>query len=87
MNDVVLNTKKIKRFLPADEGHYDQDRPYFTDEIVKLTNVIFVPMSLSSTGMRIGALPGLRLSDIKKMDESGLVCLILPAISFNGDQY
>jgi hypothetical protein len=31
MNDVVLNTKKIKRFLPADEGHYNQDRQYSTD--------------------------------------------------------
>jgi len=36
MNDVVLNTKKIKRFLPNDEGHYNQDRPYSTDEIVKI---------------------------------------------------
>ena len=28
MNDVVLNTKKIKRFLPADEGHYNQGSAY-----------------------------------------------------------
>lgn len=77
MNDVALNTKKIKRFLPADEGHYQGDRPYSTDEIVKIldrcdirSRVIILLMA--STGMRIGALPGLRLSDIKKMDELGL---------------
>ena len=77
MNDIVLNTKKIKRFLPADEGHYNQDRPYSTDEIQQIlarcdirSRVIVLLMV--STGMRVGALPGLRLADVKKFDEFGL---------------
>jgi site-specific recombinase XerD len=77
MNDVVLNTKKNKRFLPADEGHYNQDRLYSTDEIVKILDICdirsrIIILLMTSTGMRIGALPSLRLSDIKKMDEFGL---------------
>ena len=77
MNDVVLNTKKIKRFLPADEGHYNQDRPYSTDEIVKILDICdirsrVIILLMTSRGVRIGALPSLRLSDIKKMDEFGL---------------
>jgi integrase len=77
MNDVVLNTKKIKRFLPNDEGHYNQDRPYSTDEIVKILDKCdirsrVIILLMTSTGMRIGALPCLRLSDIKKMNEFGL---------------
>jgi integrase len=77
MNDVVLNTKKNKRFLPADEGHYNQDRPYSTDEIEKILDICdirsrIIILLMTSTGMRIGALPSLRLSDIKKMDEFGL---------------
>ena len=77
MNDVVLNTKKIKRFLPADEGHYNQDRPYSTDEIQQILSRCdirsrVIVLLMVSTGMRVGALPGLRLSDIKKFDEFGL---------------
>jgi integrase len=77
MNDVILNTKKIKRFLPADEGHYQGDRPYSTNEIEVLLSKCDVRsrviiLLMTSTGMRIGGLPGLRLSDIKKMDEFGL---------------
>ncbi len=77
MNDVVLNTKKIKRFLPADEGHYNQDRPYSITEIQQILDKCdirsrVIVLLMVSTGMRVGAIPGLRLSDIKKMDEFGL---------------
>ena len=77
MNDVVLNTKKIKRFLPPDDGRYQGDRPYTMKEIELLLSKCdirsrVIILLMTSTGMRIGALPGLRLSDIKKMDEFGL---------------
>jgi integrase len=60
MNDVSLNTKKIKRFLPADEGHYNQDRPYSINEIQQISDKCDVRsrviiLLMVSTGMRIGA--------------------------------
>jgi integrase len=63
MNDVVLNTKKIKRFLPPDEGHYADDRPYSVSEIQQILDKCDVSsrviiLLMASTGMRIGALPG-----------------------------
>ena len=77
MNDVVLNSKKIKRFLPADEGHYQGDRPYSIKEIELLLSKCdirsrVVVLLMASTGMRVGAIPGLRIADIKKFDEYDL---------------
>lgn len=77
MNDIVLNTKKIKRFLPDDEGHYADDRPYSVSEIQQILDKCDVRsrviiLLMTSTGMRVGAIPGLRISSIKKMDEFGL---------------
>jgi site-specific recombinase XerC len=91
MNDVVLNAKKIKRFLPADEGHYQGDRPYSTNEIELLLSRCdirsrLIILLMTSTGMRIGALPGLRLSDIKRMDEFGLY-LVYVYIQSKKDRY
>ena len=78
MNDMPLNVDKIKRFLPQDESdHYATDRPYSVKEIECIlekcdvrSRVIILLMA--STGMRIGALPGLRVGDIKRMDEFGV---------------
>lgn len=78
LNDIILNKRKINRFLPLDDD-YDsiRDRPYSTDEISKIldksgvrSKVIILLMA--STGMRLGAIPGLRISDIKKVEEFGL---------------
>ena len=68
---------EIKRFLPADEGHYQGDRPYSVGEIELLLSKCdirsrVIILLMTSTGMRIGALSGLRISDVKKMDEFGL---------------
>jgi len=78
MNDMSLNVDKIKRFLPQDESdHYATDRPYSVKEIELIlekcdvrSRVIILLMA--SAGMRIGALPGLRVGDIKRMDEFGV---------------
>lgn len=37
INDINLNTRKIKRFLPPDESeHYSNDRPYSVNEIERI---------------------------------------------------
>ena len=76
MNDITLKTKKIRRFLPENESnHYD--RPYSIPEIQQLLDKAdirsrVIILLLASTGMRVRAIPGLKLSDIKYIDEFGL---------------
>ena len=78
MNDISLNVDKIKRFLPQDESeHYATDRPYSVTEIELIKEKCdvrskVIVLLMASTGMRIGALPGLRVGDIKRMDEFGV---------------
>lgn len=73
MNNISLKVDKIKRFLPQDD-HYATDRPYSVQEIEKILEKCnvrsrIIILLMASTGMRIGALPQLRVGDIKKMDE------------------
>jgi integrase len=78
INDVTLNTRKIKRFVPEDKSdNYSVDRPYSISEIIQILSKCDirsrVPILLmASTGMRIGALRELRLGDLKKIDEFNL---------------
>ena len=77
MNDISIMTKKIAKFKVEHETERTNDRGYSDEEIQTLVNsaslrlkVIFLVMA--STGIRIGALPILRLSDLKKMKGKGL---------------
>jgi integrase len=78
INDVQLNLRKIKKFLPSEENvSYICDRPYSIPEIQQILDRCdmrerVIILLLTSTGMRVGAIPGLRISDIKKMDEFNL---------------
>ena len=79
MNDINLNINKIKRFLPPDESdHYGTDRPYSVQEIERIIakcdvrSKVIVYLMTSTGLMRIGALPGLKYGDIKKIDEFGV---------------
>jgi integrase len=85
INDVNLNTRKVKRFFPEDESdRYSTDRPYSMDEIKQILDKCdirskLIILLMESTGMRIGALhideegrPGIRIGDLKKIDEFGL---------------
>jgi integrase len=76
INDIQLNWFKITKYL----GEYKRmvkDRAYTTEEIQKLltkaderTRVII--LLLASTGMRIGAIPSLKIGDLKKIDNYSL---------------
>lgn len=76
MNRVTLNWEWIMKFIPGSRI-VTKDRPYTKEEIHKIIDecdprerVMFLLML--STGMRIGALPDLKLRDLKKLEEYGL---------------
>ena len=76
INDVALNSRKIKKFLPSDDS-YREDRPYSIEEISRMLDKYdirqrVIILLLTSTGMRVGALPVLRIGDIKKFEEHNL---------------
>lgn len=65
MNDALLNKRKIKRFMPADEREKDRDRAYTHEEIAQMLRNCdersrMMVLLMASTGMRIGALPDLQ---------------------------
>ena len=71
INDVLLNSGKIYRFMP-DKKKSNRDRAYTHEEIHKLLDIAdermrTVILLLSSTGMRIGAIPDLRLRSLEKV--------------------
>jgi hypothetical protein len=69
VKDVYLNTSKISQFLPEFKKS-KKDRRYRYEEIQKLLEIAdermrVVILLLASTGMRIGAIPDLRLGNIE----------------------
>ena len=69
INDVILNTIKIAKFLP-EQRKVKKDRAYTHEEILRLLEgaderMKVVILLLASTGMRIGALPSLKIASIQ----------------------
>jgi integrase len=76
MNDVIINWKKVSNYLGENIKIY-KDRAYTTEEIQQLlikaderTRVLI--LLLASTGMRIGAISGLKLKHLTKISEYNL---------------
>jgi integrase len=76
MNDILVNKKKLYRYLGEQtRGH--RDRAYTTEEIAKLVDgadlrMRSIVLFLSSTGCRLGAIPLLKLSNLKLCSEYDL---------------
>jgi integrase len=75
-NDVIMNKRKINRSIPQD-AEIRQDRHYTHEEIQRIlekcderSKVIILLMA--STGMRLGALPGLKFCDISNIPDYNL---------------
>ena len=75
INDIQLKSRKIKKFFPPDDSEgYRGDRPYTVGEIelilskCDVRNRVII-LLMASTGMRVGAIPGLKIGDIKKIEE------------------
>ena len=72
MNDVVLNKKKINMFK-GESSRKVTDRAYTHDEISKILNVSDLRMKaivllMGTAGLRIGAVPQLRLRNLEKIN-------------------
>ncbi len=69
MNDLVMNKKKIKRFLPPDESTHD-DRLYTDDEMQRIITECskregVIILLMTSGGIRIGAINKLKVKDLE----------------------
>jgi integrase len=76
INDVTLNRKRLGKFLGPRQKRVI-DRPYTLEEIEKMLKVSdermrSVVLILTSTGMRIGGLAGLKISSLERIEEFGL---------------
>ncbi|TBR12327.1 MAG: hypothetical protein EPO62_00090 [Candidatus Nitrosotenuis sp.] len=73
MNDIVLNWKKLKKLLTNIETPKSTDTPYSTDNIKRMLEVAralrdkSIIHFLASSGVRIGALPELKLKHLAEM--------------------
>ncbi len=75
INDVLINRKKIAKFMSDSENKYEY-RSYTTDEISSLLSISderekMIILLLSSTGIRVGALPQIKLKDLMKWEIEG----------------
>jgi integrase len=76
MNDVTLNRKKIGRYIP-EHIRKQKDRAYTIQEISRLLEFCdlrnrAIVLLFASTGMRIGAVPALRLEHLTKIEKYNL---------------
>ena len=76
MNDVVINWKKVSNYLGENIKLF-KDRAYTTEEIQRLLTraderIRVVILLLASTGMRIGAIPSLKLNHLTKVEDYNL---------------
>ena len=74
-NDIELNKRKLRRYYPSDESTND-DRPYTTEEIAKILPVCDLRekamiLLMASSGVRIGALCSMQISDLTEVDFQG----------------
>jgi integrase len=71
INDVVLNQNKISKFMPENK-RIMKDRAYTAPEISNLLQIAdermrVIILLLASSGMRVGALPDLKLRNLEKV--------------------
>lgn len=91
MNDVPLNKRKITRFIPPDESTR-RDKAYRVEDIGTIlescderTRVMVLLMA--STGMRLGAVPELRVGDLTPVPEYNLYKIDVYSQSPMSDRY
>ena len=86
MNDIDLRKGKIKKYI-GELRKIHKGEAYTHQQIAKLLNVSqerlkVIILLLSSTAMRIGALPSLKLKHLTKIHEYGLYQLVIYIVSY-----
>lgn len=81
MNDILLNKKKVNRFLPEDESDHT-DRAY--EEIQQMLQKCderarVIILLMASTGMRIGAVYGLQIGNLERIPECNIYKIMVYA--------
>ncbi|MDQ6862334.1 MAG: tyrosine-type recombinase/integrase [Thermoproteota archaeon] len=74
MNDIVLNRKKIIKFINTDAKKKSKNAGYTIEQIHKLLDVCdertkAIILIYASTGMRLAALPALKIGDLTGIDQ------------------
>lgn len=85
MNDIILNKKKISRYVGEHEKTVN-DRAYTREEIRKIIDACdlkykVVVLLMACTGCRIGAIPNLRLSGLKYLEDCHLYKSLIMSIA------
>jgi integrase len=88
--DIDVNFSKVSRYVGEHVTKHD-DRPYTKQQIARMLTAAdartkALILLLSSTGVRIGAVPGMLIRDLTKIDDKGLYKVIVYANSPN-DKY
>jgi len=89
INDVMLNRKKVGRYL-GEEKPANRDRAYNTKEIQQVLTkcderMRVIVLLLTSTGLRIGALPSLKLRNLMKIGtDSDEKCYVYQITVYEG---
>jgi integrase len=76
MNDIILNWRKLKKFIKSDKTKNSingKDRGYWHEEIQQILEYSDQRLKtafliLASTGIRIGALPSIKISDLERIE-------------------
>lgn len=71
MNDILLNKYKVRKFMPEDDNDRDRDKAYTHQQIRQILEVCderskVAILLMCSTGMRMGALPDIKLSHLQE---------------------
>lgn len=92
MNDVILNWKKLKKFIKSDKTDNSingKDRGYTDEEIRKILQFSDQRLKtaflvLVSTGIRIGALQLIKIGDLERIDNVYKIIVYSGVIADNG---
>ena len=83
MNDIIVNTKKLRSFFPAkqktlgDKAYTNEDIKLLLDQTKTLSHKALIHV-LASSGMRAGAIAELRLKHVKDMPHNCKSVLVYP---------
>lgn len=92
MNGKVLNWKRLLKLKHDDHAPKD-DHKYAKDDIIKMLRVAktvrdkAIILTLATSGMRIGALPEIKIGDLELLTDPKPYCLAIKVYAGTDEQY